>query len=221
MEIRSASAHSESWASVNINETLAPDSTQINADDLIGGPITVTVTNVRAGTTEQPVNIDVAEFPGRAYRPSKTMRRILVAAWGVTTADYIGRRIMIYRDPEITFGKDKVGGIRISALSHIESRLSIALTVTRGRRSTFTVDPLPDAAPKPPAKPTRTLISNAKVTEFEQRIIAAGTAPDLDAILDDLKAYELGAHRDQLKTLWDERRAEIVMDTARDIEGEG
>jgi hypothetical protein len=39
-------------------------------------------------------------------------------------------------------------------MSHIDTRLTLALTVTRGRRAPFTVDPLPDApttsAPKPP-----------------------------------------------------------------------
>lgn len=197
---------------------IAPRSDQLNSEDLLTGPVIVTITDVKRGSTEQPVDIVTEEFgPGRPYKPSKTMRRILVHAWGTNTADYIGRRIMIYRDPEITFGKDKVGGIRISALSHIEARLSIALTVTRGRRSTFTVEPLPDA----PSKPTVTLITKAQVTNFESRIVAAESEADLQAIFTDLKAYELGAHRDSLKALWSERKAEILMDASRDAESEG
>ena len=71
------------------------------------------------------------------------MRRILVAAWGPDGAAYVGHRMTLYRDPEVTFGGQSVGGIRVSHLSHIESRLSVALSVTRGKRQKFVVDPLP------------------------------------------------------------------------------
>jgi hypothetical protein len=135
---------------MDISNTTVPDSTQVNAEDLLSGPRIVTISDVRLGTDEQPVNIDLVEFPGRAYRPSKTMRRVLVAAWGPEAATYVGRRIKLYRDPEVTFGRDKVGGIKIEALSHIEKRLTIALTVTRGKRSPFVVEPLPDVAPAIP-----------------------------------------------------------------------
>ena len=133
---------------MDLSQTIVPDSTQINAEDLqITGPRTVTITDVRAGNAEQPVNIDLAEYPGRAYRPGKSMRRVLVAAWGPDTAAYIGRRLTLYCDPSIRFGKDTTGGIRISHMSHIPKRLTLALTVTRGKRAPFTVEPLPNVAP--------------------------------------------------------------------------
>lgn len=138
---------------MDLTTTTEPDSTQINADDLIGRDVTVTITGVRQGNSEQPVNIDVAEFPDRAYRPSKSMRRVLVAAWGADSSNYVGRRMTLYRDPEVSFGKDKVGGIKISALSHIDRTLSLALTVSRGKRAPHKVEPLPDA-PAAPAEPT-------------------------------------------------------------------
>lgn len=129
---------------MDLAETIVPRSDQINSEDLLTGPRLVTITAVKRGTDEQPVNIVTAEFgPGRPYKPSKTMRRVLVAAWGTDAQSYVGRRLVIYRDPEITFGKDKVGGIRISAMSDISSRLSVSLTVTRGRRAPFIIDPLP------------------------------------------------------------------------------
>lgn len=138
---------------MDLTTTTEPDSTQINADDLIGREVTVTITGVRQGNPEQPVNIDVAEFPDRAYRPSKSMRRVLVAAWGADSSNYVGRRMTLYRDPEVSFGKDKVGGIKIGALSHIDRTLSLALTVSRGKRAPHKVEPLPDA-PAAPAEPT-------------------------------------------------------------------
>ena len=135
---------------MDLTESIAPRSDQVNTDDMIGGPATVTIETVVAGSAEQPVDIRLVEFPGRAYRPSKSMRRVLVAAWGADSTVYVGRRLTIYRDPEVTFGRDKVGGLKISHLSHIDKRLSIALTVTRGKRAMHTINPLPDAAPSSP-----------------------------------------------------------------------
>ena len=149
---------------MDLTETIAPKSDQLNADDLISGPVTVTVTEVRKGSVEQPVDVLVAEFPGRAYRPSKSMRRVLVAAWGKEASAYVGRRLTLYRDPEVTFGRDKVGGIKISHLSHLNLPVKVALTVTRGKRAPHTVDPLPDAAP---ATPEPTSESVAATTDRE------------------------------------------------------
>jgi len=133
---------------MDLTASIAPRSDQLNADDLISGPVTVTVQEVVAGSAEQPVDVRLVEFPGRAYRPSKSMRRVMVIAWGAEASAYTGRRLTLYRNPEITFGKDKVGGIEISHLSDIPKPLTVALTATRGRRKAFTVQPLPDA-PKP------------------------------------------------------------------------
>lgn len=132
---------------MDISATTAPDSTQINAEDFIGTERTVTITGVRAGTAEQPVNIDLAEYPGRSYRPGKSMRRVLVAAWGADASEYVGRRLTLYNDPTISFGPSQTGGIRIKAMSHIDKALTVALTVKRGQRKPFTVQPLPDVDP--------------------------------------------------------------------------
>lgn len=146
----------------DMTDTIIPRSDQINAEDILTGPVTITITDVTRGSAEQPVNMVTTEFgPGRPYRPSKTMRRVIVNAWGKDSAAYIGRRIRIYRDPEIRFGPDKVGGIKISHLSHIDKRLEISLTVSRGRRTPFVVDPLTDAPPpttKPAADPTSAIV---------------------------------------------------------------
>jgi len=128
---------------MDLTQSIAPKSDQLNADDLISGPVTVTIAEVVAGSAEQPVDVRLVEFPGRAYRPSKSMRRVMVMAWGPEASSYTGRRLTLYRNPEITFGKDKVGGIEISALSHLAKPLTVALTATRGRRKNFTVEPLP------------------------------------------------------------------------------
>lgn len=131
---------------MDLTESIAPKSDQINFEDLaITGPQTFTVKEVTKGSAEQPFDFHLVEIPGRAYRPSKTMRRVIVAAWGPDTKNYPGRRLTLYGDPEVKFGGQKVGGIKISALSHIDKPLSLNLTVTRSKRAPHTVQPLPDA----------------------------------------------------------------------------
>ena len=132
---------------MDLTESIAPRSDQVNADDLIAGPITYTIREVRLGAAEQPFDFMLVETD-RAYRPSKTMRRLIVAAWGPDAKEYPGRRLTLYREPSIKFGGATVGGIRISAMSHISKRIEEKFQTTRGKRETFTVDPLP-AEPTP------------------------------------------------------------------------
>lgn len=138
---------------MDISSSIEARSDQINADDLIGGPATYTIREVRAGVAESPFDFHLVETE-RAYRPSKTMRRVIVAAWGVEASAYAGRRLTLYREPSIMFGGQKVGGIRISAMSGIPKRVEVLAQVTRGKREKFAVDPLPDAAPTTPPEPT-------------------------------------------------------------------
>jgi hypothetical protein len=137
---------------MDITATLAPKSNQLNTDDLITGPRTITVTAVKAGNNEQPVAIYFEGDDGKPWYPCKSMRRVLVAAWGADASQYVGRGITLFRDPEVQYGGIKVGGIRISHLSGIDSPLSIALTVTRQKRAPYRVEPL-KAAPAPVAAP--------------------------------------------------------------------
>ena len=127
---------------MDLAKSIEPNSAQVNAEDFLTGPRTVTITNVEEGSSEQPVFIHLQEFPNRTYRPSKSMRRVIVSAWGSESSAYTGRQLVLFCNPDITFGKDKVGGIQLSHLSHLEKPLSVNLTATRGRRKQFTVEPL-------------------------------------------------------------------------------
>jgi hypothetical protein len=132
---------------MDISDTLIAKSDQINADDLTGGPITVTVDRVKRGEGEQPIDIIVTEFPGKAFRPCKTMRRVLAAAWGVDATRWAGRQMTLYRDPEALFGGVKVGGIRISHVSHIDAPMHVTLNVSRGKKATWPIAPLAGQTP--------------------------------------------------------------------------
>lgn len=135
---------------MDISNALAPKSDQLDAVDLLGSPPRIfTITDVNEGNSEQPVNIHLAEFP-RVWRPSKGMLRVLAHCWGKQTQAWATRQVELYCDPDVMFGKDRVGGIRISRLSHIEKRTSVPMIVRRGQSGSFVVDPLPDAQPEDP-----------------------------------------------------------------------
>ena len=127
---------------MDLSQTIAPKSDQLNADDLMNGPLTVTITRVSKGSAEQPVNVELAEFPRRPFKPSKSMRRLLVAAWGKDSSVYEGRSLTIFKNPDVMYGGEKVGGIQISHMSHLDKPLTLALTVRRGKRAPYTVEPL-------------------------------------------------------------------------------
>ena len=142
---------------MDISSTLAPKSNQLNSDDLIAGPRTITITNVVAGNAEQPVAVHYDGDQGKPWYPSKGMRRVLVAAWGPDASQYIGRGVTLFRNPEVTYGGIQVGGIQVSHLSGLDGPLSIALTMNRQKRTPYKVQPLTTpapaaAAPAPAAK---------------------------------------------------------------------
>lgn len=132
---------------MDLSSTIAPKSDQLNADDLIAGPRTFTIEKVTQGNSEQPVNIFLTESPGRPWKPSKSMRRVLVTAWGPDGNAYAGHHVTLYRNPDTKFGGETVGGIEISGLTGISKPLKLALTVTRGKKRAHTVQPL--TAPEP------------------------------------------------------------------------
>lgn len=132
---------------MDLTDSIAPKSDQLDAVDLVSGPRTFTITNVSRGNAEQPFNFHLAEFP-RVWRPGKSMRRVIVAAWGPDATKYAGQRVTLYCDPSVQFGGEQVGGTRISHMSGIDKPLRVPLLIKRGKSSTFTVQPLADE-PKP------------------------------------------------------------------------
>ena len=138
---------------MDITSTLEAKSNQLNTDDLIAGPRTITITKVAAVNNEQPVAVSFDGDQGKPWYPCKSMRRVLVAAWGADASQYVGRRVTLFRDPSVLYGGIQVGGIRISHLSELDGPLSIALTVTRQKRAPYKVAPLPAAPVPAPAPP--------------------------------------------------------------------
>lgn len=131
----------------NLRDTIVPKSDQLNAEQLLAGPMTITVTGVDRGTDEQPVVLHHASDPDRPYKPGKSMRKVLIFAWGEDGREWVGRSMTLYCDPEVMFGGVKVGGIRISHLSHIERDIQLSLTATKGKKKPFVIRRLEIADP--------------------------------------------------------------------------
>lgn len=130
----------------DLRDTIIPKSDQLNAEQLLGGPITISVTDVkRGGGEEQPIVIHYEGEGGRPYKPCKSMRKVLVFAWGGDGREWIGRSMTIFNRPDVKFGGEEVGGIRISHLSHIDRDIAIALTATRGRKEQTRIKRLDEA----------------------------------------------------------------------------
>lgn len=138
---------------MDIGDTIAPKSDQQNYDDYLIGPRTVTVTGVRVTGGDQPVSIELAEYPGKPYKPNKSMRRVLTKVWGSDSSAYVGRMLTLIGNPKVTYGGKAVGGIEIAAMSHIDKPEIVMLTATRGRKKDFTVQPLQAPAQQPQEVP--------------------------------------------------------------------
>ena len=133
---------------MDLSHTIIPKSDQINADDLISGPIIIKITGVKDVGGDQPIIINYDGDNGRPYKPGKSMRRVMIAMWGTDGNKWIGQSIEIYNDPEVRFGGQDVGGIRISRATGISKTMNIMLTVTRAKRAPYTVKPLIIEEPK-------------------------------------------------------------------------
>lgn len=139
----------------NVASTIQPKSDQLNADDLITGPITIKVSKVSLAAGDQPIAINYEGDKGKPYKPCKSMRRVLVMIWGGDGNAYVGRSMTLYRDPDVTWGGAKVGGIRISHMTGLREPVTVALTASKTVRKPYTVEPLREPEqPKPASKET-------------------------------------------------------------------
>jgi len=124
----------------NLRVTIIPKSDQLNAEQLLAGPITITVTDVRVGGGEdQPVSIHYENDAGRPYKPCKTMRKVLILGWGEDGRKWPGKSMTLYNDPSVRFGGMDVGGIRISHMTDIEKDMAVSLTATKGKKALYTI----------------------------------------------------------------------------------
>lgn len=191
---------------VDLSKTVVPKSDQLNADSLIAGPMTVTITRVSASDTpEQPVSVYFEGDDGKPWKPCKSMRRVLIAAWGADASKFAGRQVTLYNDPDVQFGGMKLGGIRISHMSHLEGPLKLALTTTKSKRAIYSVKQLATRAPEPEtpaAMPEADAIAMINATE---------TLADLQTVFTDLfRNHRATADLPSVKKAKDDRKAALT-----------
>lgn len=184
---------------MDITDALAPNSDQLDAIELVT-PRTFTV--AAGGRLALRDGKTVAEIPfegfPRVWRPSKGMLDVLAKCWGADAKQWVGRRVTLYNDPDVMFGKDRVGGVRVSHLSHIDGEQSVPIRASgRGRApKAWNVQPLPDAPPVDPATITKALTAITNATD----------TTTLDGI--EKHAHTLGIHADITDAI-DQRRKEL------------
>lgn len=163
----------------DLRSTIIPKSDQLNSEQLLAGPMTVRVTDVRIGNSdEQPISVHYEGEAGRPFKPCKTMRKVLILAWGPDGREWAGKSMSLYCDPQVKFGGAEVGGIRISHLSDIDRDIQVSLTATKGKKALHTIKRLQ----------VQSGLSAAQIADWTAAIDAAAAEE-----LDDIKQQALDA----------------------------
>lgn len=191
----------------DMRPAIIPKSDQLNTDDLLGGPIIITINKVSISPgIEQPVLIHYSGDNGKPYKPCKSMCRVMVSLWGSDANQYVGRSMTLYADPKVLWGGMAVGGIRISHMSHIAESTTMALTATKGSRKPYTVKPLAEKI----VKSDRETSSAAHGSEIDNTALLADADAAAAKGMDAYAAFWKSITKEQrhaLATGHDERKA--------------
>jgi len=135
----------------------APKSDQLNADDLILANKIIRINKVLVNLQleSHKIWIHFDGDQGKPWKPSKSMARVLGEILGGDFDAWIGQHIELFRNKEITFGKEKCGGIQIAAMSALNNPVTVMVTTKRSVKSKITIQPLRinNEAPKKQSNP--------------------------------------------------------------------
>jgi len=127
---------------LDVTAAIQPKSDQLNADNLITGPRTIRIREVRIVQGEQPIHVFFDGDDGKPWKPSKTSARCMATIWGSNAEGWVGLSLMIFLDPTVTWSGAAVGGIRISHMEGLDKPRSLMLTKTRGQKGAVVIKPL-------------------------------------------------------------------------------
>lgn len=162
---------------LDVTKAIEPKSDQLNADDLLTGPRTIRIRDVKvAPGQEQPVWIYFDGDNNKPWKSSKTGTRTLAAIWGPDASKWIGLSLTIYCDPDVTWGGAKVGGIRVSHMEGLTQARTLMLTKTRGKKGATVIKPLEVVAQKPKHEVSAQIVDRAEMKR--QSDAAKSMAPD-------------------------------------------
>lgn len=185
---------------LDMGKAIVPKSDQMNSDDLLAGPLTITITKMEVrGDGEQKVSVYYDGDKGKPFKPCKSMCRIMVLAWGKDANLYIGKSMTLYNDPSVKWGGMEVGGIRISHMSDIGVKRTVVLTATKGSKKPFTVLPLVKTQPTAPS--------------IDDCLADIASSPNLDGLAYKFKAaltiFTSAENRAEIIAAKDKRKAEL------------
>jgi hypothetical protein len=125
-----------------LRDGIVPKSDQLNYDDVMSTTITAVVERVVVkASPDQPWDIYLQGY-NRPYKPCLGMRRILFAVWGDDETKWPGNALTIFGNPKVRWAGKDAGGIQISHLTGLTAPLTVSLTIAKGKREPFTVQPL-------------------------------------------------------------------------------
>ncbi len=128
---------------LDVSSTILSKSDQLNASDLIGNEIILTVSGVHlVSSPDQPMIINYIDDDGRPYKPCKSMRRVLVGLWGKDASQWIGRSVGVYNEPSVKWAGKEEGGVRIKSMSHIEKNKSVTTSESKHKKTTYLISVL-------------------------------------------------------------------------------
>lgn len=131
----------------DISEDIVANSDQLNAEDLIAGPIVVTVKGFKRLKGDQQPWTVVIDGGHQPWKPCKTMRRLIVKLWGNDPGKWFGRRVRLYNESSVRWAGNPVGGIRVSGMSDIGDSRTVVLTETRGKKREWPIELLKGGTP--------------------------------------------------------------------------
>ena len=146
---------------IDVTKMNVSKSDQLNAVDLAGSDLQATITAAReTGDAKQPLALHIDSW-GQPFKPCKSVRRLLAAAWGQPDAEqWVGRSLLLYLDPTVKWAGEAAGGVRVKAVSHIDQPFTMMLPESSKSRKRVTVTPLKVDAPPTLAG----ICSNAGIT---------------------------------------------------------
>ncbi|GAW36981.1 hypothetical protein RA2_04056 [Roseovarius sp. A-2] len=156
---------------IDITKTMVGKTDQLNAYDLLSGPRTIRIRDVKLDekNPQQPLWLYFDGDDGKPWKPALTVRRILGLVWGLDASKWIGLHCTIWCDPKVRFGGADVGGIRVLEMEGLTQPRTLNLATARNARGNFTVKPLRVEA-------------NTTASKWRERLLAVAESKDAPTV---------------------------------------
>lgn len=134
---------------MDISSALVAKSDQLNASDLTGHPVVAKIKAVRKGDAVKPVIIDLEGMDGRPWNPPKGMLRVVAGAWGTESDVWVGRLVKLANNPDVIYAGEKVGGVEVIAMSHIDKPFTVPVRLNKKQVKQHRVEVLSEPETEP------------------------------------------------------------------------